>query len=248
MNRAAIAVAVAVTAVVAALGIGWTIGNAYDGQGPSHHRHMTPMWDQDDDQGEARAGDRDGDGFAGMPGMMGGGAGMGAAMSHAFVTSEEQYLTEMVAHHEDAITAARELARSERPQMRRLGAAIVESQGAQVEQMQAWLDEWYPDAEAADYEPMMRDLSGLSGDALDRAFLADMVPHHMAAVMMSQQLLVRGLAEHPEVASLARDIRDAQRVEIVRMVRWSHTWFGTSGLPAHHGFPMTRMMRGWDAR
>ena len=34
MNRTALAVGVAVAAVVAALGIGWTIGNAWDGQGP----------------------------------------------------------------------------------------------------------------------------------------------------------------------------------------------------------------------
>lgn len=239
MNRAAIAIGVAVAAVVAALGIGWTIGNAYDGQGPSHHRHMGSMMygDGDDDRSEGLS-----DGTAGWPGMMGGTGGTGAAMSHAFVTSEEQYLTEMVAHHEDAITAARELARSDRPQMRALGQSIVESQSAQVAQMQAWLDEWYPDAQPADYEPMMRDLSGLSGDALDRAFLEDMVPHHMAAVMMSQQLLVRGLAEHPQVAALARDIRDAQRVEIVQMVRWSHEWFGTAG------FPMARMMGGWGTR
>jgi uncharacterized protein (DUF305 family) len=242
MNRAAIAIAVAVAAVVAALGIGWTVGNAWDGQGPSHHRHMGHMFGNDrTDRGDQPDGDADGS--LGMPGMMGGGA--GSAMSHAFVTSEEQYLTEMVAHHQDAITAAQELSRSDRPQMRQLGAAIVESQSAQVAQMQAWLDEWYPDAEPADYQPMMRDLGGLSGDALDRAFLADMVPHHMAAVMMSQQLLVRGLAEHPEVATLARDIRDAQRVEIMRMVRWSHEWFGTAGFPAHRGFAMSRMMRDW---
>ena len=243
MNRAAIAIGVAVAAVVAALGIGWTLGNAYDGQGPSHHRHMGQMF------GDAQDGDRvdqDGDGLPGMPGMMGGGAGMGAAMGHATVTSEEQYLTEMVAHHEEAITAAHELARSDRPQMRRLGEAIVAGQSAQVAQMQAWLDEWYPDAQPADYDPMMRDLGDLSGDALDRTFLADMVPHHMAAVMMSQQLLVRDLAEHAEVAALAQDIRDAQRVEIMRMVGWSHAWFGTAGFPSHHGFPMTRMMGGWD--
>jgi uncharacterized protein (DUF305 family) len=242
MNRAAIATGVAVTAVVAALGIGWTVGNAWDGDGPSHHRHLAQMWDRSD---------QDGDGLGGRAGLMGGGAGtgsgMGAAMSHAAVTSEEQYLTEMVAHHQDAITAAEQLARSDRPLMRRLGATIVEGQSAQVEQMQAWLDEWYPDAEPADYDPMMRDLSGLSGDALDRAFLADMVPHHMAAVMMSQQLLVRGLAEHDEVAALARDIRDAQRLEIMRMARWSHAWFGTAGFVSHRGFPMARMMRGWSA-
>ena len=42
---------------------------------------------------------------------------------------------------------------------------------------------------------MMRDLSGLSGDRLDRTFLEDMIGHHMAAVTMSQRLLgCRGLA------------------------------------------------------
>ena len=41
-----------------------------------------------------------------------------------------------------------------------------------------------------------------------------MVGHHMAAVMMSQQLLMRGLDEHRAVADLARTIRDDQMDEI----------------------------------
>ena len=89
--------------------------------------------------------------------------------------------------------------------------------------MEGWLDEWHPDARAESaYEPMMRDLTDLGGDALDRVFLEDMIGHHMAAVMMSQQLLVRGLAEHPEVADLARTIRDDQMAEIAWMrATWS---------------------------
>ena len=59
--------------------------------------------------------------------------------------------------------------------MRALGEAIVESQSAQVEQMGAWLAAWYPGAAEPDYEPMMSDLGGLSGDRLDRVFLRDMV-------------------------------------------------------------------------
>ena len=46
----------------------------------------------------------------------------------------------------------------------------------------------YPDQVlAVDYQPMMRDLSGLSGDALGHGNLQDMTVHHMMAVMMSQQ-------------------------------------------------------------
>jgi uncharacterized protein (DUF305 family) len=147
-------------------------------------------------------------------------------MSHASVDSEHAFLVEMIAHHEEAIDAAGELARSERPEMRAFGARIVESQSAQVEQMRGWLDEWYagrPDD--VDYDPMMRDLSGLSGDELDEAFLSDMIGHHMGAVMMSQQLVVRDIAEHPAVERLAVDIRDEQSREIAMMQRWLRNWF-----------------------
>ena len=166
---------------------------------------------------------------------MGSGMGydVGGGMAGAWSTDDEAgFLREMVAHHREAIEMADELSRSDRAAMRDLGASIVSSQSAQVEQMETWLDEWYADEPTGTaYEPMMRDLSDLSGDRLDRTFLEDMVGHHMAAVMMSQRLLVRGTAEHDEVADLARTIRAEQ----VREIRWMSerlsTWFGVS--PAH---------------
>ncbi|GAB3785778.1 DUF305 domain-containing protein [Nocardioides ungokensis] len=143
------------------------------------------------------------------------------------VLNEADYLSRMVAHHQEAVTAARQLRRSDRPQLRAFGTDIVRTQTAQIHQMVAWLHRWYPDQPTdTGYQPMMRDLSGLSGGALDRAFLRDMTIHHMAAVMMSQQLLVRGLATHSEVAHLARNIRDQQHAEIYRMQRWLHGWYG----------------------
>lgn len=169
------------------------------------------------------------DGFHGP--MAGRGSGMRGAMSGGMhgmrVTSERAWLTEMVAHHQEAVDAAGELARSERSEMRDFGAAIIADQSAQIDLMESWLDDWYggPDTDV-EYRPMMRDLSGLSGDPLDRVFLQDMVRHHMMAVMMSQHLLVRDLADHEEVADLAEDIRDAQHQEIFQMQRWLADWFG----------------------
>lgn len=158
---------------------------------------------------------------------------------------EAEYLSRMVAHHQEAVAAAEQLQRSDRPQMRAFGADIVATQSAQIDQMTAWLDEWYPDQRAdTGYRPMMRDLSNLSGDALDRAFLRDMTVHHMAAVMMSQQLLARGLATHPEVARLARTIRDQQHAEIFRMQRWLHAWFGESWHGGYGGMMGGMMGRG----
>ncbi|MGH3457331.1 DUF305 domain-containing protein [Aeromicrobium sp.] len=148
------------------------------------------------------------------------------SMHGASPSSEPEYLVEMVAHHEEAVAAARELTRSDRAQMRAFGASIVRTQSAQIEQMTIWLANWYPDhSTAAHYRPMMRDLTGLSGDRLDRAFLQDMVGHHMVAVMMSQHRLWQG-TEHREVAALARLIRDDQHAEIIQMQRWLDRWFG----------------------
>lgn len=153
------------------------------------------------------------------------------------VESEFDYLAGMIPHHREAIAAAKVLARgTERQAMRDFAAAIVTTQTAEVRQMARWLSEWYPGrGPSVDYEPMMRNLDGLSGDALDRAFLEDMVPHHMMAVMTSQQLLWRRLAEHDPVVPFARSIRDTQHEEIRTMSGWLAEWFGVSAMGGMRG-------------
>ena len=161
-------------------------------------------------------------GRAGSSGM-GAMAGMGMA-----VGSEFEYLTEMIPHHDEAIATARILHRaSERQEMRAFAASIIDTQSAEVRQMKEWLAAWYPDRDTrVSYQPMMRDLSGLRGGALDKAFLEDMIPHHMMAVMMSQQLLAARLTRHDTVIPFAMNIRDTQRNEIQMMSAWLREWFG----------------------
>jgi len=164
------------------------------------------------------------------------GGGRGLMMGGPVARDEFSYLTHMVAHHQEAVEAARHLTRSGRPQMRAFGRDIVATQSAQIDRMKGWLATWYAGRSTdADYRPMMRDLSGLSGDRLDRVFLQDMVVHHMAAVMSSQQLLAHGRAEHPQVETLARTIRDEQHAEIFQMQSWLTTWFGVSWRPGRAG-------------
>jgi uncharacterized protein (DUF305 family) len=155
------------------------------------------------------------------------------------VESEFDYLARMIPHHREAIAAAKVLARgTERQAMRDFAATIVTTQTAEVRQMARWLSEWYPGRDpSVDYDPMMRKLEGLSGDALDRAFLEDMVPHHMMAVMMSQQLLWRRLAEHDPLVPFAKGIRDTQHAEIGTMSGWLAEWFGVSAMGGMRGAP-----------
>jgi len=150
------------------------------------------------------------------------------------VESEYAYLTQMVAHHKEAVEAAQQLRRSQRAEMREFGIAIVASQSAEVGRMQEWLDEWYPNRSGqVRYEPMMEDLTVLSGDRLDKAFLRSMIGHHMTAVMMSQQLLMRSADHHVQVEALAETIRDEQHAEIFQMQQWLAAWFG--GSSQHRG-------------
>lgn len=161
---------------------------------------------------------------------------MNGPMGSTRTTGELDFLREMIAHHREAVDAAGELQRSDTPAMRAFGRDIVATQSAQVRLMEGWLAEWYPDEESdTSYEPMMRDLSGLSGDRLDEAFLEDMITHHMAAVMMSQQMLMHGAGEHAQVADLARTISTDQMREIRWMQRRLPTRPGSSAWSTMHG-------------
>jgi len=157
------------------------------------------------------------------PAMMG--PGMMRSMSVS-VNSEYEFLVHMIPHHAEAVSTAEILKENtEREAMKRFAEDIIRTQSEEIELMTSWLEAWYPERDHhINYQPMMRDLENLTGEKLDRAFLEDMIPHHMEAIMMSQQLLSRGLAEHEEVASLARSIRNTQRDEIRMMRSWMAQW------------------------
>lgn len=78
-----------------------------------------------------------------------------------------------------------------------------------------------------DMASMMHDmnasLTGKAGDAFDKAFLSEMIVHHLGAVEMAEQVLVK--SKRPELISLANDIIKAQNDEIRMMQDWQKSWF-----------------------
>lgn len=58
---------------------------------------------------------------------------------------DRAFMNNMIPHHQSAITMAEvALEESENPEIRELAQNIIESQRAEIERMQGWLDEWYP--------------------------------------------------------------------------------------------------------
>src|SRR5215211_9108258 len=141
-----------------------------------------------------------------------------------------QFIDEMIPHHEGALMSSEHMiSNSERPELRQLYENIQKSQSEQIEQMQEWRKEWYPDAGRAS-EMMGNGQTGnmmgngmmggsmqgmMGGNALDVMFLKMMIPHHQMAVDMSDEALSK--AEHPELRDLAQKIREEQSSEIELM-------------------------------
>ena len=74
----------------------------------------------------------------------------------------------------------------------------------------------------ADMSQMM---VGKTGDALDRAFLEGMIPHHQGAVDMAKMMAG---SRRPELVKFAGDIIAGQSREIEQMKKWMQEWGYTS--------------------
>ena len=135
--------------------------------------------------------------------------------SHATITSEEQFIAEMIPHHQEAVDTSRLVGGStSNEEIRDLANRIITAQEQEIAMMQGWLAAWYPQSQyQSSYEPMMGDLVHASDR--DQAYLEGMIEHHEAAIMMAEQVLA--LQPRAEVATLARDIITTQRAEIAQM-------------------------------
>ena len=139
-------------------------------------------------------------------------------MDHSMmmVNSEREFVTGMIPHHQEAVDTANEvLARGgSTADIRTLATEIIAAQETEIAMLMQWHLAWYGEAYVVDgsYQPMMRDLSQLSGAALDQRFLEDMIPHHMGAIMMAQS--VRPYITHQEITDMADAIMTTQTAEI----------------------------------
>ncbi len=87
----------------------------------------------------------DGRGMGG--GMMGGGMmndGTDMEVLEAAPVFDKEFIEQMIPHHEMGVMMAQMvLARSDRPEIQELARSIIETQTAEIEQMQDWYQEWY---------------------------------------------------------------------------------------------------------
>jgi uncharacterized protein (DUF305 family) len=149
-------------------------------------------------------------------------------------SAEAGFARDMMVHHAQAVQMA-EIVRdkTESEEMRTMAADIALTQQAQIGQMQGWLAVW--GLPATGREPAMtwmghptegrmpgmaspeelNDLQRASPEEADVLFLQLMIPHHEAAIPMSEAVLEE--TDRPEVERLAGAIAASQQGEIEMM-------------------------------
>jgi len=176
----------------------------------------------------------------------------GAAMGHgdhamdlgpADATYDLRFIDAMVIHHQGAVLMAEAaLEHSQRPEIRQLAEAIMAAQAEEIEQMQQWRQDWYPDASpepvmyhaAMNHDMAMSDEMaaamrmdvdlGKADDEFDLRFLQAMTPHHEGALVMAKEAQAK--STRPEMQTLAEAILTSQQAEIDQMQQWRKDWYG----------------------
>lgn len=159
-----------------------------------------------------------------MPGMEHSTSAQAADVNDADV----MFASMMIVHHDQAIEMSDiVLAKDDvDPVVVALAEDIKTAQGPEIEQLQAWLDDWgvNPDEQETGQmdhgDGMMteEDLAALeaaSGSEASQLFLEQMIAHHEGAVEMAQTQVEDG--SDPGAVELAQTIIDAQTAEIQAM-------------------------------
>lgn len=142
---------------------------------------------------------------------------------------EVRFMTNMIDHHMMAIMMAEHCLEKAtvHPELQAMCANIIETQTAEMEEMQAWLDDWYRISYEPEVAPSMQHtldrLSAMSPEEFEIHFMQMMVRHHWKAVIEGEHCVDR--ASHPELLQTCGDIVTAQSEEIATMQTWLCEWY-----------------------
>ena len=151
------------------------------------------------------------------------------ASSQSTRNFEITFMADMIDHHHMAVMMAEMcIATSIHAELRSLCENIRTAQMTEIEEMQAWLQNWY----GITYEPvmkpghekMMERHASLSGAEFEIAFIAMMIKHHEKAIKEGRHCLDK--AYHTELHELCENIIRTQGAEIAQMQTWLCQWYG----------------------
>lgn len=115
------------------------------------------------------------------------------------------FIDMMTPHHEGAIAMSEvALERAEHPELAELAQAIIDSQRAEIDQLAAWRDEWYPDAPAMSMDDMMGGMGDMMQGMPGMQDMTGMMGMGMGMMgMMDLEMMAEEMRNAPEPFDLA---------------------------------------------
>lgn len=143
--------------------------------------------------------------------------------------SDQEFLNQMIEHHEGAIAMAKEAEqKSKRQEIKNFASSIISAQSSEIDDMYGWRNSWFKDdghinmRMGADMPSMAISL-GESDAEFDKRFLEAMIVHHEGAIKMANQVLLP--TDRTEIHDLSKNIIDTQSKEIIIMQEWLKEWY-----------------------
>lgn len=136
-------------------------------------------------------------------------------------TSDKDFLEQMIPHHQEAVDVSRYLLEnSDNDALKQFAQKIVDQQSKEIWTMlgfyQLWFNTSYPGS--SKYMKMMPDLTQLSGQEMDKAYVRGMIDHHQEAVKLSQA--ANANTKIPELSTFATEISIKQVDELKVLTEW----------------------------
>ncbi len=137
--------------------------------------------------------------------------------SHITITSEEQFISDMISYHKEVVDRAKIMVNKTRNEkVMILSHSIINKQTEDISILEEWRQQWYPNVNySSTYSAIIPQLIPLSGKEADKAFLEGMIVHHQTALIMSQQVLL--IKTKKEVELFAKEIIILQTSEISQL-------------------------------
>jgi uncharacterized protein (DUF305 family) len=140
---------------------------------------------------------------------------------------EAAFLALMIQHHQEGVKMAKMAQpKAQNAELKKMIPKMAADQQGEIDQMTAWLKEWYkkapsdykmPDKSMQMMKKDMEQLQDAQGEKFDRMFAQKMAHHHVGAIEMGRQAATK--AEHKEVKQLAQRIASSQSKERDKLLK-----------------------------
>jgi uncharacterized protein (DUF305 family) len=133
-----------------------------------------------------------------------------------------RYVNAMIAHHQGAMSLARQAAQyGQRQEIKDLAAAILKDEPEAIAELYTWKKDWYQDKRQVSESYQVR--LGEGDDKFDLRFLNALIAHHQAGVLMTQE--IRSKSNRAEVLNNADAVELFLNNGISMLKDWRSSWY-----------------------